>query len=122
MFTGCIQTMRWLVMSQTSSPSLASYDLLKRSKSSFLVIGPDIVIRESSTHWSTGPLREDLIYLGRAAMSRISYSRKKSKRPSDKYFKSSREVISVTYLKTTRKKRFVLRYMKFSFVKYTLKG
>lgn len=50
---------------------LALSDLLARRKSSFLVIAPDIVIHESSTHQSTGPTGEDLIYLSLAPMSRI---------------------------------------------------
>lgn len=55
---------------------LALHDLLGRRKSSFLVIAPDIVICESSTHWSTRRLREALIYLSLAPMSRILCSRK----------------------------------------------
>lgn len=33
----------------------AMYDLLGRTKSSFLVTAPDVVIHGGSTHWSTGP-------------------------------------------------------------------
>lgn len=60
---------------------MALCDLLGGRKSSFLVITDLTVICENSTHWSTGPLREDLIYVSLAQMSRMSRQSDRAKPP-----------------------------------------